>query len=173
MFFCLPTICGAVVGSHCRWTIYALGVLCLKTNHIWGPDKPEEVLQKLHWHLSDFGRDFCHNFSFPKTKQPADRISPTLRILTPQKWRHFEDPQNTSAKYRFIHPLIGGSLGILRDGMKIIIKLTTICLGEYFCFTCSILTSNPSEKSPKVSPWFPKNPQGIPQGIPQGNLGDS
>ena len=32
-----------------------------------------------------------------------------LRILTPQKSRHFENPKNTPASYRFIHPSIGGS----------------------------------------------------------------
>ena len=37
------------------------------------------------------------------------------RILTPQKWHHFED-QKTLASYRFVHPSIGGSLAILRKG---------------------------------------------------------
>ena len=38
-----------------------------------------------------------------------------LRILTRQKWRHFEDLYiHPCDSYRFIHPSIGGSSGILR-----------------------------------------------------------
>ena len=42
------------------------------------------------------------------------RMTPTLRILTPQSSGYFEDPKNTTASYRFFHPSIGGPLGILR-----------------------------------------------------------
>ena len=64
-----------------------------------------------HWvdALTRFGRLAWMIQNTPGCRYPKNPILP-LKFVA----ENFEDPNHTTAKYRFFHPSIGGSLGILR-----------------------------------------------------------